>query len=797
MKDSLQYLDSVCNNKDEKTKNKNLKKLFCLAYIRIYIDKFINIVNDHLDIDDFSEIIEIINGYNNNNKSFRKMTKIYLYKIIYNINDRDYQCMLNENIKNKFKLNLFKGYDEFIKPTQKPISLEYFLLPEYEEDWRYYKEELEVYNKSQTGDFSSIDIDKIKQFSKYKNANDIFYMIGANLVASYILDQSSKEKINNFWNNICTKIYKGNELKLLGTLFNLDQFNKIKGEEKPRFLFWRPSTGIQNKDIEMLLYALRFCFKTFTSTKLNIIYKIILNEKYEKIKDSYYPGNDISEDNYYYIDSWLSDFFKKNNSYDTGVYICACKEGSYKVIQPRGFPTKDKNKNDHCEKCGKEIGYHYHEEHRTRETKEKQKVWWFIYKTVKKTITETDYFQYIVKRDGYFRVFKDENHIRNQSNQYEMRNKEINYMTYDSFKKEYIDKKYEDEKKGIIQVKFSHFSKNDKNIRHLKSQISYRLLNFILYSHLYFSELMGNFDKNYLNKFCPKDRQNCLEILKKNWELLSDELENKGKDIRIFMNLIFKDLSDILVKTEKINSVKNLYIKENELEEKIFQKLKNYDSYSQKYTERNRIGRDSNLNSPEIFLKETNDWKLYDEKIIPFHEYLFYSELVNEKNINIQADSNYKILSDYKNREKDRKKSKHLETLDIYNSFINLVMNSCKNKIKREEAEQKILENEDFYKNNSQICENFFKKKEEISKGLSNLTEKDNLTKFILDKTGEGKILRDIYEVYIKEQNDLVKDLFKNKVDNGCIPKTDPINIQSITSKEIFSWKLNKTSFTE
>lgn len=50
----------------------------------------------------------------------------------------------------------------------------------------------------------------------------------------------------------------------------------------------------------MLLYSMRFCLKTFSSSNKNSIYKAILSENYN-LNNSFYVGNDISENNYFEI----------------------------------------------------------------------------------------------------------------------------------------------------------------------------------------------------------------------------------------------------------------------------------------------------------------------------------------------------------------------------------------------------------------------------------------------------------------------------------------------------------------
>lgn len=56
-------------------------------------------------------------------------------------------------------------------------------------------------------------------------------------------------------------------------------------------------------------------------------------------------------------------------------------------------------------------------------------------------------------------------------------------MTFAQFISNYIEPLYLSEKCGIAKVSSFHSKKKNKQIRHITSQISYRLLNFILYSH--------------------------------------------------------------------------------------------------------------------------------------------------------------------------------------------------------------------------------------------------------------------------------------------------------------------------
>ena len=73
-------------------------------------------------------------------------------------------------------------------------------------------------------------------------------------------------------------------------------------------------------------------------------------------------------------------------------------------------------------------------------------------------------------------------------------------MTIDDFKETYINNKFQEEK-GITKNDENHLKKDNKIVRDL-TQVSYRLLNFILYSHLFFARLLTE-EKAYDN-FLPE-----------------------------------------------------------------------------------------------------------------------------------------------------------------------------------------------------------------------------------------------------------------------------------------------------
>ena len=284
------------------------------------------------------------------------------------------------------------------------------------------------------------------------------------------------------------------------------------------------------------LFGYRFCINVIFSENNDGIYHSLYEEdKINYLKEKFYPGNDAKVNLVY---SQILNHFKTKS--EEGCYVCLCKNWYYHSV-PSGFPGKGEY-NMVCPKCSKNIG-----------TETVSKIFGFS-KDIK-----------IVKRNEYYRIFKDEEEIKKIKNNKNLRNKlgEINYITLEEFKKNYVDKA---EKGGIYCSDDKNFKNNKKVIRNL-SQVVYRLLNYILYSNLFFAKLIVN--KNDFDNCLPK-KMNWEEILNESWNILKNELLNENNDsIEEFMNYIFSDLFHLLNGVNIIDKYEDLIELENNLKLKI------------------------------------------------------------------------------------------------------------------------------------------------------------------------------------------------------------------------------------
>ena len=95
-------------------------------------------------------------------------------------------------------------------------------------------------------------------------------------------------------------------------------------------------------------------------------------------------------------------------------------------------------------------------------------------------------------------------------------------MTIEEYKNKYItnNKDIQNEKGVFINMDKNDFKNNKKIVRNL-SQISFRILNYILYSHLFFARLITN--KRDFDKYLPRD-MTWANILYECWNILKSEL---------------------------------------------------------------------------------------------------------------------------------------------------------------------------------------------------------------------------------------------------------------------------------
>ena len=717
-------------------KSVNITKLFCIGYIKSFCYTFIK-MNDKSDFKP-EKIIKQINKCDE-----IKMIKLYIYKIIYNQNKKQIKIFLNSNIKAKYKLDEYKGFIDFIKfKNEDPLIYENKMLDN--DNYKDIYKRLDDYQKD--GFKNKIEKEYISNDGKFNFDN--FYMAAYYLILLK-LKQKNFETNNiyiNFYNNVCEPLFKRNKGdKRDDEEDEDDDSNKLLILiqflfEKEKYLEIKNAFEINPEDIEVLLYGYRYCLNEISeeyNDKEHYIYNSLYDQNEVDFDKYFYPGSDIKEEEpYYELYNKIENHFKEKPN--QGCYVCLCNKGYYHSV-PSGFPSFSEA-NIKCPNCGKDIGS---KEIYEVEVKKKPKI-------------KVHKFFEAINRDNYFRIFIDQKAIdilqRNKAKYNKL--KEINYMTKEEFKRKYIKPLY-DKEKGLNKINKNYFLKDNKKIRNL-SQISYRLLNYILYSHFFFAKLFTSSEKfdNYL-----PNGMTWFETIKECYILLQKELEKKGiKEIEIFMNFIFRDLFSKLHDKKCINTYEELIKFENELEELIqekFEKAKNEIDKFKKF-EKDSI---NDKTSGIALLKEIYNKSDYNANNYPYYENFYYTDYLDIEyidNILEHKDKNeYPILCKYLKTKKQKKiKDKYsLKNLAIFNKVLNLFSDKYSNQITREIAEKTIIKNCDIYK---KTLEN----KKDIQKEKDDSKKKKNSEKKELNNENEKDIKKE------KDDSKKKKNSKKKELDN-------------------------------
>ena len=531
---------------------------------------------------------------------------------------------------------------------------------------------------------------------------------------------------------------------------------------------------INSKNIKALLFGYRYCLNelSFKNTK-GIYYPLYNPSNVKYLKDYLYPGNDSKPNKVFYS---IINHFKTRPK--EGCYVCLCTEGGYYHSIKSGFPDS-KQLNKKCPKCRKTFG------------------------TIQKGWIKNEK---LVNRDNYYRILKDKKEIEEIKKNKDKRNllKEIKYMTLEEYKIKYISGEDKNQKGVFVPTDKNHF-KNDNKVTRNLSQISFRLLNYILYIHLFFARIITNNKKDF-DIYLPKG-MNWIETLNECWNILNNELLKENIDsIDKFISFIFCDIFQILNKQRKIEDYESLIKLEDDLESTIQKAIKNYKEHIDNNDSNKKIK--ENKTSFINLLKEKYGSNEYEKEDFPFYDYFYYSDYLNEKYINEKLihmeDSKYPVLKKYlefKNKDKTDKNNYSLDNLNLFNSVLNLINEKYYNKISRELAGKKKIKDEEIYYNNKDLIDKFIAFYNSLKiKDTNELSNNEPICHFLLDDNIFGNAYKTIYKNLINEQNEKLESLLDNTIEKGIFDNNckDKINIQQINEKEIFTLSLpKKVSFID
>ena len=608
-KETCKFLEDY-KNKDNNDKNQNihLAKLYSVVYVKYYLYNLVKIIKEQKsEIKNKKKIIEIFNFIKSLSDDFSRVLKIYIFKLFYNFMNSNF----NEFKNYDFKENFIDFLEEFDLGTENNF-LAYFFLPLNDDDYNNYIKEVNLFDLYQSNNFKSETKELANMIKNY--GLDIFISISINKIISnigiqnYLINKSEYFNFSSFIKALFEHDFKisNNLKKLLYTLYDNNIF-----QSKVRKYLEQENGVINPKIFEIILYGFRFSVNVLgnednENNDKNYLYKSLLTKNYSlAIKSSYIPGIDVTED-YHLIFLESVEIHIKNFAGNFGCYVCSC--GYYYCIEPCGFP--DSRMKLQCKICGKPIGYPSEED----------------------PIVNKERDHGMVKREGHYRIFKDNHDKQKQMKAYNDTDEIIPNKIYQDYLKDVIEPIRNKSSFGFNNISRDFFEKRDKKTRNL-TNIGYRLLNYIAYSFLFFGYCAGNIPEKDLKRYLIKDLT-ILKIIEINWNILTEELKKKNiNSTQIFMNMIFKKLCVLLKECKYLKKPEERELFENNVEILISECIKDYQSYKEKYEEENRNQLKINNYSFKYILNELVELKeeIYPHKQYPYFKYFKLTKYKTEE----------------------------------------------------------------------------------------------------------------------------------------------------------------------
>ena len=405
-------------NKDKNIKNKNninICKLYCIGYIKVFCHTFIRMIHNNKNekLKNVSAIIKEINNIDaelKDKKNIGKTIKLYIYKVIYYLNNKQFEVFIKDDTILKYKLNEL-NFKEFIKNDQINI-FKYKDINAINEspNYEYY---LQIIEKYKLENFEKEKI-KLEEFDLKKYGIDILFFTTSNLINScFDINNDFTPSIfyKNFYKNVLVPLFRECDFK------TNKNFNAMKIFYDPeKFESIKRSFEIESKDMKILLYSYRWFLNEIYSLaeegKNDSLYSKFYMGNFDNIKNYYYPGNDIhnSIPKYELLSNIVSHFSGPNSR--MGCYVCLRGNGWYHndTHLRCSKPLKDKK----CDNCNE--------------------VLWKVYGYVSKELKP-------VIDDRYLRIFKDDQDKIN--NKKFLLDYKINHLTIDKFKEKYVKKYFE------------------------------------------------------------------------------------------------------------------------------------------------------------------------------------------------------------------------------------------------------------------------------------------------------------------------------------------------------------------
>ena len=277
----------------------------------------------------------------------------------------------------------------------------------------------------------------------------------------------------------------------------------------------------------------------------------------------------------------------------------------------------------------------------------------------------------------------------------------------DEYKKRYVDKYITQQPKGIKKEEAEDFIERKDSIRTL-DELSFRLLNYILYSHLFFSNILGNISDEDM-KLYTHGSFTCFRMIEKNWEMIETILNEKGiNNIKSFMNIIFDKFAELMSGIDDMSTIEKRQNFETLIRNYVEELIKNKNEYNvieANYNEDNeKIKGSDPLSLVEILSENYSPFEnIYNKEEYPNMEMFLISKYPNmfelERCLNIQTDyaKKYCLLNQVFISSEEYGL---IENIQNINRLVDYLFKKYNNKIERDRAKviklRECLENEDF-----------------------------------------------------------------------------------------------------
>ena len=582
------------------------------------------------------------------------------------------------------------------------------------------------------------------------------------------------------YNHLCKYFEKNfkkinkNLKALLNLFFKKNDFEKIL---KPKYIEQTKDKNIKGEPYESLLYGLRFCTKSLLkinkdkkNEKQKYLFSSILSDEcFKMIKENFIPGNNAQKNKKLESFKLLKKCINDSPN-DIGFYICDCG-CFYSLVLSDILNEKYESK---CRNCKLPIGS---EENISKDKNN--------------------------NNSCYYRIFKSEAQMKEQLLKEIKSYENIKNKTFSQYKEEIIEPLLNSSNKGITKIAKEEFLDNNITKRNI-SEITYRILNFILFNHLFYANCLKYIKDEELKNNFLIENMNCVEIIQSNWNILEEALKERNiSSTQAFLNLIFKDLSELISNCGMIKTEKELNEFENKAEQIVESSIVKYPEFYEKYLKicakellinegDDRIN-DEDLdqklisiytNYLRVILNESfppSDLE-YPESEYPFLKFFMYTEYKTnfyealKKDEEYMSNSKYPLIEKYINHQEEQEIIKYLPK---FNDFANYMEETYSYHIKRKKAKEVSLSSVNEYneKKFNDFKESWDKIYEYATKYKYNelepkkLTKNDKLIFFLNDNNEtEGMYIPAAYQKFITYQNEFLLPIIEStRFNNGIL----------------------------